>query len=576
MKDYHYKQVHGLHLLKVRGSTAYRARIHGRVLRDQIIAGAIPKLGEINEWILKRAEGPVDWPLVRPALLYFYNQVLMPKLEASVARTAPEQMEAIKALAEETGLPKNLVRNALFQADGIMMLSRFSVMKFMMKDLPPACFPGCSSAVAYGPYTEDGRLIQARNQDYPIVGRWEPSPLVFFQEPTEINEIPYISITSAGVQSGGLTSINREGITLCTHAHFGTEITTDGLPIMILGEKIISRARTIKDAVEIAKNYQRNANWSFVISSPKEKRAVVLEMTPTKVIVREALDEGRITHTNYFQCSELHKQEAIISASTLEDLFGRRLRMDQILENNRGKLKVQDMMGILGDHTDYFSGQNRIFGNTVSVVTTVKSAVFDFLRGKLYVSNRHRSPVGLGPYVEINMDEWWERDWDKIQTPQIHHSTVDRPEHFEATLHHYREAYRHYHIESNRSDYKQQTEKHLHQAYNLNTQDSHLGLLWGLWLFKSERFNESEIVLEKVLGQGLTAHLKGVAKLFKARIFDLKGLREEAIGIYRATLETIHEPGLKHALKNGIKRPYNLSMLCELMLDLQFAAPHHY
>ena len=578
MKDYQYLQAHGIHFLKVHGSAPYRARIHGRVLKEQILAGPVPKLGEINDWIIKRSEGPVDWPFVRPALLYLYNNVLMPKLEASTQRIAPEQVEVFKAIAEETGLPRNLVRNALFQADGIMVLSRLGMMKYLIKDMPPACLPCCSSTVAYGPFSEDGRVMHARNQDYPIVGRWEPYPLVFFHSPTESNEIPFISITSCGVQTGGLTSINREGITLATHAHFGTEITTDGLPIMVLGEIVISRAKTIDQAIDIAKSYKRNANWTFIISSHKEKRAVALEMTPTRVVVREALEGGRLTHTNYFQSPSLSDQEALFSASVLEDLYGRRLRMDQFVAQSKGKVGPQNLMAMLGDHHDYYSNSERIFGNTISVVTTIKSVVFDGGMDKFYISTRHRSPVGLGPFAEINMEQWWDSDWSKMPLPVLHHpkTAETRAPHFEAALHQYREAYRYHHIESDRTDYMQKTTEHLEAAYRLIPEDPHVGLQWALLLFKQERFQESEKILDKVLTQSLTLHLNGVAKLFKARCLDLEGKRDEALIIYKATFELMKEPGLRDALKKGIKRSYKKKMLTELMLDLQFPAPHHY
>ena len=43
-------------------------------------------------------------------------------------------------------------------------------------------------------------------------------------------------------------------------------------------------------------------------------------------------------------------------------------------------------------------------GNTVSVMTTVKSVIFSPEDFTLYVSKKNTSPVGIGDFIEINKD----------------------------------------------------------------------------------------------------------------------------------------------------------------------------
>ena len=76
--------------------------------------------------------------------------------------------------------------------------------------------------------------------------------------------------------------------------------------------------------------------------------------------------------------------------------------MNQIINQNKGDITIEDMMSLCGSHRDPLSNSNKIFGNTLSVITTVKSVVFDPSNFTLYVSNRNKTPVGIGNFLEIN------------------------------------------------------------------------------------------------------------------------------------------------------------------------------
>ncbi len=165
-----YRNFEGLHVLKLVGNYEQRALQHAEFLQDHIHSGPIHTLSEVNTWILKRSEGVLAHPLVNKIIVDLFSKTIMKILERSVKKNAPHFYKAMQILSEHTNYAPSVFRNALFQADGIMLLTRMAMMKYLTKDVPPLCYPGCSSAVAFNAYTKNRRMIIARNQDYPIVG----------------------------------------------------------------------------------------------------------------------------------------------------------------------------------------------------------------------------------------------------------------------------------------------------------------------------------------------------------------------------------------------------------------------
>ena len=173
-----------------------------------------------------------------------------------------------------------------------------------------------------------------RNQDYPIVGPWEKNTLVAFCEPTEKDLHPYMFVSSAGLHTSGLTSMNIHGLTVAAHAHFGKDVSLTGAPIFYLGSEVISRAKTIDEAIEIIKSHKPHANWTLVISSAKENKAVAVELTPKECHVRH-MQNGKLAHTNFFHNEKLNKNEALICGGRHDDDFARITRMHEEIEKNR-------------------------------------------------------------------------------------------------------------------------------------------------------------------------------------------------------------------------------------------------
>jgi len=570
----------GIHFVKVRGTAYERSRMHGELLKTEIHSGALPFLSRKNESLIRSAPGVFQVKPFQNLVVEAYHRLLIRVLDLS---STPEARDAIKGICDGAGLPYEMGLRGAFQTEGLMLLSRVSVMKHILGQLAHrGGISGCSSAVALSEKTQLGRLLAARNQDYPIVGPWERHTTVLFQEPSERGRIPNVSVTTAGVHTSGLTSMNREGITLFTHAHFGRRVSLKGTTVVNLGNEMIEKARSIGEAVDSARSNSRYANWAFVVTSAKEDQAVVLEMTPDRVEVREC-HEGFLTHSNFFQSPEHAGEEALLSGAYSEDLVARVCSLQKTLHTYAGKLTPELLASALGDSTDPDTGVERVVGNTVSVVTTVKSTVFDPLVQRLWVSTRDRSPQALeARFLEIQAD----RFWDEMEKSVENHQSPPSPE-FISGYHPrapelaeaaqaYREAYQSWHMDALNPRRTENTLGALRRATAIYPVEGNVWVQRGLVSFVGGHSEESKQSFETALSCSITPHIRAVAELFLGRLADLRGKRKEALRWYYAGLGRATEPRLRVALESGMKRRYMSWMRAQIQLDLQFPDAFHY
>lgn len=565
------RTIRGVHFIRVQGDAVERARMHAALLKERILSGAIPALAKKNEWIIRRSPGLTQVRPFQEAVIWFYNHLLMPHL----ARRMPREIrELMRAMAEESGLPLRTFQKSLFQADAFMLLCRVSVMKYTLGGrFMAAGLPGCTSAVALKDWTKSGRLLACRNQDYPMVGPWESNTTVIFNEPTEKGHIPHVSISTAGVHTAGLTALNREGITLFTHAHFGRNVTLRGMPVIDIGNEIVRRSRTLSEAIDIARHCRPYANWSFIVSSARENAAAVIEMTPNKTRVRSPQD-GFLAHSNFFHSEELQKDEALMSGGYADDLEARICRIKEVIEENRGAVEPSHLALALGDQVDPFTGEERVVGNTVSVPTTIKSTVFDPLAQKLWVSCRQETPTGLGDFLEVDVDRFWDQSTSEEEWPSMPGYTP-RNSRLTEGLRHYREAYRAFHMENHEPDYLERTLAALRKATRAYPEDGHLWVQAAILAFRCQQFGEAREYLERAKGLKLSRHIEGVRDLFLARCLDIEGKRQEAQSIYRQGIDT-RDPMLRKAMRKGMRKPYRANYATSLLIDLQFPDTFHY
>ena len=184
------RKVAGVNFLLLQGDAVARARQHGRYLKNEIWDGVPMVLEKKNEWIIRRGLNFLHPRSIFMEIpLWIYRNILISLFDRG---HEPRYRWINRALSEETGIPISVFRESIFHADALMLLARTSVMKHLVREWPSIGLPGCTSAAVLGGWTQSGRLLAARNMDYPLIGPWEKHSTVFFHEPSEPGEIPHL------------------------------------------------------------------------------------------------------------------------------------------------------------------------------------------------------------------------------------------------------------------------------------------------------------------------------------------------------------------------------------------------
>jgi hypothetical protein len=178
-------------------------------------------------------------------------------LAGSIKRMPPEYRAYVQGIADGAGLACSDITRLI----ATVMLSDAS----------------CSGFIAYGPATEDGRLIQLRNLDWgdPIM-RPQASSILVVHEPTK--GYRYLSIGFIGLV-GSVSGINEHGISLTEIGSETSDKTRAGMPMPLMLESILAQAKTLNEALDIMKNSPGSGGYNFLIGSARERAGAVVEKT---------------------------------------------------------------------------------------------------------------------------------------------------------------------------------------------------------------------------------------------------------------------------------------------------------
>lgn len=262
----------------------------------------------------------------------------------------------------------------------------------------------CTSVGVWGEQSEDGKLYHARNFDFPGVGVWDVRPILVFCTPNQGLKYGYVACRGADVP--GITSFNEAGLTLSFHTRFHKRVGFDGMGVIDFGHKIISEARTIKEAVEIARKNKIDSTWGAILTNYKEKgpKAAIIETNYGNIdVTYNDPKESSIINTNHYQSERFKKGEILASPVFYHHCIGRYERAKALLASQKRKgTSVQDLQKLLDDSSDAETGQRKTMGSTIRQISSVKSVIMSPETKRIFISVG-TAPTGSGPYLEIPM-----------------------------------------------------------------------------------------------------------------------------------------------------------------------------
>ena len=546
-----YENVHGLHVLRLKGSFFEMGRQHGELLREYIPKGPLPYYKTYIERIMgPHVLGKLLWP------------VLNKTIGARVAKAIPDFVdETLKGLAAGSGLSEKEILAGATMPDSLMWLA---ARLLGWKSAGPALHHrlamglGCTSAVAWGDATADGKLLHARNLDYHGVSCWPETAAVIFHTPDEGQR--YVSVAAAGVPMGGVTAMNASGLTMTVHQHMFTDKTRlGGTPIGFVGDLVMRHAESIDAAIEIFKQHTPIGCWTYIVTDGHRKEVLCWEENPDRsAAIRASKDDDTFSYTNIYIDPELGETELDVYGSYWRHNHGRWERAKTRLTEGHGAHDPTSMAGILAD---LGSGHCRI-RDAARMLLTVGSVVFRPEDGAFWVSTGE-APVSQNTFVPFSLES-------EGHAPALGQLTehAERDSDAEAAFEAYRDAYLCYldaHDIAGARTY-------MARALALQPEQALYHCVAGLLALKAGEIAPAFDAFDRALELGHVDPERVAAfYVWRGRAADLAGRREEAIADYNHALSRPADAPMKRAAQRGLRRPYTAGRSKRFNIDFTFA-----
>jgi hypothetical protein len=257
---------------------------------------------------------------------------------------------------------------------------------------------GCTSLAVWNENTEDGDLLIGRNFDFYVGDDFAKNKLVEFVEPAE--GIPYLSVSWPGM-IGVVSGMNKEGITVTINAGKSKIPLTAKTPISLVTREILQFAKTIDEAIAIAKKRKVFVSESILVGSANDKNAIIIEVSPDKFGVYQVENTNRIFCTNHFQ-SDAYKDDKRNRKHIIESHSEYRYeKLQELLLENK-KLNPEKMASILRDKSG-LKGEKIGYGNekAINQLLAHHAVIFSPQKKLVWVSS---NPYQLGEFVCYDLD----------------------------------------------------------------------------------------------------------------------------------------------------------------------------
>ena len=381
----------GLGVIKLCGSHYEMGYQHGILLKEEILRGAVPFFAKVTS---NFAPFKHMSPLARyMTAKYFDWKIFRPLLKCSPT----DYLAELKGIADASSLSFAEV----FRGNLLSELNMNLVKVLEKKALKPQSPAGCTSFVAFGEATADGKLVMGRNTDYAGGGLWDTHQTVTFYEPVEGNK--FINVGSAGLIKCN-SCMNEKGLCLGGHFLFLNDTRPDGVCFTFFELEIMKKAGSIDEAIAIIKENPRAGAFAFLLADGKTNEAAVVEVCAGGVGVRRA-EGGVVWETNMATTEEIEPVDVFLRNGIGKNPFARFERMRMLIDKNKGDINPALAARFMGDHMDMCSGSMRPVGGIISQLTNVTSAVFSPADFNFWVADGP-SPVCNNAYRGFNlMDE---------------------------------------------------------------------------------------------------------------------------------------------------------------------------
>lgn len=362
---------------------------------------------------------------------------------------------------------------------------------------------GCSSFAAWGEKSEDGSLILGRNFDFYAGDEFAKDKVVAFVNPKE--GYPFMMVTWAGM-IGAVSGMNNEGLTVTINAGKSKIPLIAKTPISILTREILQYATTIDEAIAIAKSKKVFVSESIMVSSGKDKKVVLIEVSPNNFGVYEVENSSnQLICSNHFQSEALKNDERNLNQIANSHSKYRFDRMVELFDENP-KINPQIAASILRNR----EGLNNLpigYGNekALNQLLAHHGIIFKPEQRLVWVSS---NPYQLGEMVCYDLNEVFKKReiTSKVTSLQIESKNIAKDEFIDADAYKNYELFR---IEDRKMDafLENKTKLTSDFAENYQSLNPNYWLVYykvGLSFYQNKHYQLAKEQFEKALTKEIT------------------------------------------------------------------------
>jgi hypothetical protein len=325
-------------------------------------------------------------------------------------------------------------------------------------------------------------------------------------------------------------------LSITSHTRFHQDVVFKGVGVLDLIHEMISEAKTIDEAIAIARQRPVASSWGLMISSGAEGRAVVLEVAGWRSHeVEPDAGEHSVSCTNRYRHPKMIAGEVTISPAFIANSNGRESMARQT--GRKKGLDVGHMKALLASNQDpAVAGHERAVGSVVAQPMTVQSVVVDPERQSIHVSIG-RAPTGDGPWVEVPW-QWSDSPGQTTIDPQ-EHAQIDTGSRYDSGpvqkgLQAFVEAIR---LDQQAGD-QREVVSWIRRAAILDPDEASYHFLSGGYALKGGLVDEAQAHLERALELEPTEFYRGQALLWASRVASVKGQSVSANTLRKQLAET--------------------------------------
>ncbi len=265
--------------------------------------------------------------------------------------------------------------------------------------------PACSTLMAWGAATVDGKLIHGRNFDFPGVGVWDAAPELVFCTPNQ--GLRYGFATCRGADVAAISSFNEAGLVVTPHTRLHKDIAFSGAAIADLCHDIVRKCKTIAEAEAVVRERKVASTWGIAVSSAADGKAAVIEAHAAGVGITYADgDRPFKTCTNHYLATPLRHRELAPAPGWTWHTHSRKKRLEQAGQQalDGDRLTPLALFRWLGDRHDADQPTiERAAGGVLAQSTGVHTVVVEPEARVVHLSVG-RCPSGRGEVQSVAWD----------------------------------------------------------------------------------------------------------------------------------------------------------------------------